>query len=473
MIRIIATKEMREMSRDGRVRLLGAIVALLTIAALVFGIQQTERAEHDRSHAQDRSEAQWEGQGEKNPHVAAHYGTHIFAPTSVATAIDPGVSTYMGRSIRVEAHKRNLASHSAAEDGGSLSRMGAFSVTTVLLQLVPLLIIALGYGLWSLERERGTLRQVLSTGVERQHLFWGKSLGMTALISALLVPAGALVIGTLSALGGGDADTALRIVLLMLAYGLYFGIFAAITITVSAKAGSSRSALVLMIGVWVFFCLIIPRVSAEIGGRLAPLPSEAKLQRDIASTLEKGPDGTQEREEAVEEIIDELMAEQGMENAGLMIDQSILNGIELQAEAVWEDRGYDHHIHDLEEQISQQEKMISMGGWLSPTLAMRTLSAGLCGTDYAHHRNFTNHVEDWRKEFVTYLNNAFAENAGSDGWNYKADPEVWKNSPAFEYSNPPVRFALEQHMMSVIALFLWFSLTLLIAYRASMSVRVV
>ena len=66
MIRTIAIKEMKEMSRDGRVRLLGGIVVLLTIAALVFGIQQTERAEHDRSHAQERSEEQREGQGAKN-----------------------------------------------------------------------------------------------------------------------------------------------------------------------------------------------------------------------------------------------------------------------------------------------------------------------------------------------------------------------------------------------------------------------
>ena len=206
---------------------------------------------------------------------------------------------------------------------------------------------------------------------------------------------------------------------------------------------------------------------------MVPLPSEAGLQRDIAQTLESGPDGTLEREAAVEEIIDELMAEQGMENAGLMIDQSILNGVELQAEAVWEDQGYDHHIHALEEQISAQEKMIALGGWLSPTLAMRTLSAGLCGTDYAHHRNFTNEVEKWRKDFVKYLNDAFAENAGAAGWNYKADPEVWKNSPAFEYATPPLQFALERHVVSLAMLMFWFIMSLFIAYRASLSVRVV
>ena len=38
--------------------------------------------------------------GEKNPHVAAHYGG-VFAPTSVVTALDPGVSV-LGRSVKLK-----------------------------------------------------------------------------------------------------------------------------------------------------------------------------------------------------------------------------------------------------------------------------------------------------------------------------------------------------------------------------------
>ena len=154
LLRAVILKEVREVVRDGRLRVLGGIVLILAIAALAFGVQQTTRAQHAREHARERATDQWQGQGEKNPHVAAHYGTHVFAPTSAATAIDPGVSAFMGRSVKLEAHRRNLASHSAAQDGGGLQRMGAFSVAMVLLQLVPLLIIALGYGLWSRERER-------------------------------------------------------------------------------------------------------------------------------------------------------------------------------------------------------------------------------------------------------------------------------------------------------------------------------
>ena len=472
MIRTVAVKEIREIIRDGRLRLLGGIVVLLTLAALAFGVQQTELAEHQREHAQERAEQQWQGQGKKNPHVAAHYGTHIFAPTSVATAIDPGVSAYMGRSVKAEAHKRNLASHSAAEDGGALSRMGSFSVATVLLQLVPLLIIALGYGLWSLERERGTLRQVMSTGVDRRHLFWGKAIALAIVLSALLLPAALIVLGTLTLLVGGGADTVIRLATMTLSYGLYFTIFGSLTLWVSAQTTSSRASLVVMIGIWVLFCLVLPRGATEVAVSTSPLPSQSEVTRNIQKSLEKGIDGQSDREEEVEKRISALMAEQGIENAGLMISPAILNGIELQAEAMWEDEMFNHHVDHLEDQITAQEQHISWGGLLSPYIAMRTLSSGLSGTDYAHHRHFTTAVEEWRKSFVTYLNVSFAENAGTEGWNYQADPQVWKNAPAFTYTPPTIHFALQNNLLSLLSLLLWTLITVTIASWSANRIKV-
>ena len=87
LITWVAKKELKEILRDGRLRLLGFIVVILALAALAFGAQQTERSQHAREHAQERAAKQWEGQGEKNPHVAAHYGTHVFAPTNVALSL--------------------------------------------------------------------------------------------------------------------------------------------------------------------------------------------------------------------------------------------------------------------------------------------------------------------------------------------------------------------------------------------------
>ena len=473
MIRHIATKEFREVVRDGRLRMLGGIVLVLAIAALSFGAEQTHRAQHAREHAVERAAAQWEGQGEKNPHVAAHYGTHVFAPTSVATAIDPGVSAYLGRSLKIEAHQRNLAAHSEAQDGASLQRFGGFSVATVLLLLLPLLIVALGYGLWSRERERGTLRQLISTGVDRRALLWGKTLALFGVVASLLIPAMLIIVGVLWALGGGGADTFGRLGLLGLSYGLYFAIFGGLTLYASAAAPSSRAALVAMVGVWGLFCLIMPRGAAELAGTMEPLPSRAELARDVAKSLEVGIDGKAEREVAIEAIRSDLMAEAGMADTGMLVDDTFLSGFELQAEARWEDLVFDHHVQALEDRIQAQEEVVTWVGFLSPFLAMRALSAGLCGTDYAHHRHFTEYAETWRKALVFQLNQTFAENAGAEGWDYRAGPELWKNAPPFEYEAPSALQALKLHSLSLLSLLLWLLLAFALARRSAQRVRVV
>ncbi len=472
LVRPIATKELQEIIRDGRLRLLGGIVVILALAALAFGAQQTHRAQEAREHASERAEKQWEGQGEKNPHVAAHYGTHVFAPTSVATAIDPGVTAYLGRSVKIEAHKRNLAAHSAAEDSASFQRMGSFSVSMVLLLLVPLLIIALGHGLWSRERESGTLRQLLSTGVERKSLLFGKAIALFLSIALLLVPAAVLVLGVLWALGGGDASTLMRLALLGLGYCVYFGIFGGLTLYASAASGSSRAALVAMIGAWGLFCLVLPRAATEVASAARPLPSQASLARDVAKSLEVGIDGNLEREAAVEALVEDMLAEEGYSDTGMLVDAATISGVELQAEARWEDSIHDHHMRALSDQMSAQEDFVTLAGFLSPFVAMRSLSAGLCGTDYAHHRHFTEYTEGWRKSLVTMLNKAFADNAGDAGWDYKAGPEVWKNAPAFNYAEPSPTFALQVHLRSVLALALWAFLSLGLALRSAQRVRV-
>ncbi len=468
----IVRKEVRELARDGRLRVLGGIIAVLALSALIFGAQQTWQAQQARQQAVERAEADWEGQGQRNPHVAAHYGTHVFAPTSAATAIDPGVSAALGRSVRIEAHRRNLAAHARSQDASGLGGMGAFSITMVLLLLVPLLIIALGYGLWGRERERGTLRQLVSTGVDLRALLWGKMLALALVVGAVVVPTGAVITAALWALGGGDAATLARLGLLTLGYGAYFLIFAGLTLYASAAARSSRAALVAMIGVWGVFCLLTPRAATEVASALRPLPSQAAFARDVAQSLEHGIDGTTPREQAVGAITKELMVNNGFATAGIFVDEAALNGFELQAEARWEDAIYDHHVKALEDGIAAQERAVAWAGVLSPFVAMRSLSAGLCGTDYAHHRHFTDHAEAWRKRLIGMLNEAFAKNAGAQGWDYRAGAELWKQAPPLEYTPPGPGFALETHLPAVASLLGWMLLALVLALRSARRVKV-
>mgnify|MGYP001618469105 CR=1 FL=1 len=76
--------------REGRFRLAGALVLLLLLAALVLGWRQAAQVEQERSAAQVIARAAWTNQGDKNPHIAAHYGMYGFKPAGVLAFLDPG-----------------------------------------------------------------------------------------------------------------------------------------------------------------------------------------------------------------------------------------------------------------------------------------------------------------------------------------------------------------------------------------------
>ena len=53
---------------------------------------------------------------------------------------------------------------------------------------------------------------------------------------------------------------------------------------------------------------------------------------------------------------------------------------------------------------SAPESHYAAFAWFSPYLAMSVVSKALCGTDYAHHQDFSLSAERWRKRFVEMLN---------------------------------------------------------------------
>ena len=78
-IRGIASKDFLEMTRDGRFRWSGAILSMLTLMSIAVGVRTFLDVDRQQRDAQAEARTHWEGQGEKNPHAAAHYGMTVEA----------------------------------------------------------------------------------------------------------------------------------------------------------------------------------------------------------------------------------------------------------------------------------------------------------------------------------------------------------------------------------------------------------
>src|SRR5690606_37102683 len=137
------------------------------------------------------------------------------------------------------------------------------------------------------EREQGTMRQLLSLGVDRRRLAVGKALGIAAGLGVVLLPAA--VIGSLAlVMTAADAVLAAdlpRTVLMAISYLAYFAIFLAVSLAVSAWSSSSRAALILLLAFWALNGLFAPRAVADLGSFLHPTPPAATFSAALRQDL--------------------------------------------------------------------------------------------------------------------------------------------------------------------------------------------
>src|SRR5919197_242904 len=216
MIATIARKEFIELIRDGRFRWAAAIVLALLATAIVAGAYYQRDLITQQRAAQAAEQARWYAQDPKNPHSAAHYGLYAFKPRLAPAFLDPGVEPYTGVAVWLEAHKQNELMFRPGEDATIAQRFGDMTVALVLQVVLPLVIIMLAFSAFAGERERGTLRQLLSLGLRPRDIVAGKTAGFAAALAVIAIPAALLGAATLALTG--PSEGAPRFALLAIAY---------------------------------------------------------------------------------------------------------------------------------------------------------------------------------------------------------------------------------------------------------------
>lgn len=447
----IARHEFQGMLRDRRFRWLCGAVGLLLLAAAAAGWRQARDARMQRAAANALAREHWVTQPPKNPHSAAHYGVYAFKPQTALAFVDAGVDDYAGVVAYLEAHKRNDLTGAAAQDGRA-QRFLALTAAGLLQCLLPLLMIVLAFDAFAGERERGTLRLAASLGVRPWALMVGKLFGIGGAAGLALLPATLAGVALLWTLDGARWETG-RFGLMVIGYTLYGLIFLALTLAVSAR-WSARLTLLSLLAFWVVSGFVVPRAAADLAARWFPTPSRAAFDEAVARGMREGIDGHDPQAERLKAFEARLLAEY---DAKRLEDLPINpTGLLMQESEEHGNRVYAHHYAQLWSAFERQEQVYDAAAALSPTLAMRSLSMALAGTDVFHHIAFVEAAERYRQPFIKTLNEdlAYHSTLATDEA-YKADARLWAAIPPFTYQPPPLGAALGRRWSALAMLGLW------------------
>jgi ABC-2 type transport system permease protein len=282
-------------------------------------------------------------------------------------------------------------------------------------------------------------------------------------LAVILVPAALIGVASLAltSTAGLLAVDFSRTILMVTAYTGYFAIFLGLSLAVSALAPSSRFALVALLGFWMVNGLIATRAFSDLAGFLHPTPSAiqfaASLQTDLADNKELNA--------KLDEIRTGLLNKYGVEK----IDELPVNfrGISLQESENHGNAVFDKHYGDLFDKFEQQNGVYQWGSLVAPLLAVRSLSMGLAGTDFAQHRHFTVAAEEYRRAIQRVLNDDILTHPTKANETYLAGKDLWQKVPAFEYEQPSASWVLGNYRMSIAFLAFWIAAAVLGAMFAA------
>jgi len=324
-----------------------------------------------------------------------------------------------------------------------------------------LYVILLGFEAVSGEKERGTLRLVLSNPVGRLKLLTGKYLAIMA-SAAIPLAAGLLisviVIGVFLP-GVMGAPNVVRIAFFFILALAYLSLFAFMSLLLSSLIPRSALVLLVLLAFWIFSAFFVPDTSSILAQRFSKVPSEyamAKLlgptmQKEVFSRIDKVVERIQKGElktekDALEES--DLAFEEGQDSVRKLYDD------------------YDNAMReraDLAQRISRA----------SPAALFQYAAEAVSGTGPNAESRFLRDVRNYSRTYDDYILKKVGKVVGTSPWSFSTGatlngkyihlqspfPQEYSGDksdfPRFSESRPSLVDGLHDGLWDIAGLLVW------------------
>ncbi|MCJ8152700.1 DUF3526 domain-containing protein [Chryseobacterium sp. SSA4.19] len=459
ILRLIITKTRRDLLKERQNLLIAVIVLLFCMLSMGVGyIKYEETGTRIQKYRKEVRE-HWEDRPAKHPHRMAHYGYLVFRTGHPLSIFDNGLDDYLGNVIFLEAHKQNTANLSEAGSSGILVRFGAFTSAFILQCIVPLIILFLGFGLISREREDATLKILSTQGASGRDIVWGKILGLWQFSLLFLLPV-LPVIFLVTLMSGATSweDIGIRLLMLMPAYMVYYFFMSSLTVLLSAYSKSSSLALVNLIGCWLLLVIFIPKGVQFAAQNLYPSPSRIAFEMALEQDIMKAGDSHNPDDPHFKKIKDSLLTRYKVDKTDdLPFNYS---GLVMKEGEKISSKIYIRHQEKLQETYHRQQQFTDFSAFLDPVIAIKNFSMTAAGTDFYAYSRFQEQAEEYRYQMAQRLNdlqigqisNIKPEKGGPPAI---VKSENWKKFPDFNYRYTPVSESIREQWMPAASLLFW------------------
>lgn len=473
---ILIAKQLRNsVFKNKAVFIITIFIGILLLYAAFSGWENYKSQNETSEKYQHESREDWLKNPDKNPHRMAHYGNFAFRKSTSLSVFEFGMEPFFGNAIFLEAHKQNTANFSEAGFSNSMLRFGEISIAMVLQVLLPLLIFFLGFNAIAYERENGTLKILLTQGINWKQLLLGKILGVASVIMLLFIPT--IVILVLLWLFLQDfsisADETVKMLLFILFHFVYLIFFCTIAVLISAVSKTSKNALVSLIGIWLVFTIILPRTTQALGAYIYEAPSKIQFNSDIEKDILKQGDSHNPNDPHYKAIKDSLLRTYKVDSVQ-KLPFNYSGFIMTEGEKI-SSRIYNEHLEELLKVYKKQNSFSKTVSFLNPYIAMKNLSMGLSNTDYDSYVDFQKQAEDYRYAMAQKMNALqikYISNTKSDKPKI-IGKEHWADVEEFHYEPKGIGTVLKNEIISIISIILWITMLFILIKIASKKLKAI
>lgn len=299
--------------------------------------------------------------------------------------------------------------------------VGRFDLGFVVVSLLPLLGIALCYGIVSAERERGTLALLLT-----QPLSIGRVVLVKAVVAWAVLVAPAVLVPVAWTVAVSPEAVASWPALLMYAalVAAYVAFWVALAIAVNLGGLGSAANAAILGGLWLLLVVLWPGLLGILTGRLYPVPSRLAL---ISEARINEVEASRQRDALVDRFFQdhpELLPEAGPGQTDRWLG--------LYVAALEAQRAVEPVYERFEEQLAAQQRFVALTQFLSPAVVMREALMAIAGTSRRSFSEFRRAVLAHRDQLRDFLEPRVA----------RAQPMTWRDyeaAPRFEFrpARPP------------------------------------